>query len=367
MIALPAFGPAVSWPRDAGSEGTRQALVDYAASLVAGRAAPEPGLVSATVPVRLGGEVLGVVGALGDGPGPADGGGWLEAAAAAAAVTALMGDGSAADAESARRALLASLELQEPSNPAALVTQGRRLGIDLSGGAVAIGAAHSDSASGTRAGSADPAVSAAGAGVLLLADVGEGRFLGLVPLVPGAENGAGPADVIDHLRDAGLRVAASAPQAEPAALHEAVREAAVLLELLLEPGAALTSHEETYRLLVGVLLRNPDELRRLRDRTVAALESYDAGHDTDLVATLEAFLAHHGSTTETAEAMGLHRHTVGYRLARVQEVSGLSPYETDGREQLSLGLKAQRILAAERRRAERAAGTVTLDPSAPRR
>ena len=51
--------------------------------------------------------------------------------------------------------------------------------------------------------------------------------------------------------------------------------------------------------------------------------------------------------------MALHRHTVGYRLARVQEVSGLSPYETEGRERLSLGLKANRIMLAENRRAGR--------------
>jgi DNA-binding PucR family transcriptional regulator len=47
--------------------------------------------------------------------------------------------------------------------------------------------------------------------------------------------------------------------------------------------------------------------------------------------------------------MRLHRHTVGYRLSRVHEVSSLSPYESDGRERLSLGLKAQQILDAELR------------------
>jgi DNA-binding PucR family transcriptional regulator len=102
-----------------------------------------------------------------------------------------------------------------------------------------------------------------------------------------------------------------------------------------------------------VLIRDPGEVALLRSSTIAALEQYDELHDTELLATLDAFLAHHGSTTETAEAMSLHRHTVGYRLARVQEVSGLSPYESDGRERLSLGIKAHRILLADQRRAER--------------
>jgi purine catabolism regulator len=150
-----------------------------------------------------------------------------------------------------------------------------------------------------------------------------------------------------------VEVAVSAPRRDPAALGEALREAELLAELGASPDVLLRGQEETYRLLIGVLLRDPDELEQLRARTIAPLEEYDGGHDTELVATLQAFLAHHGSTTETAEAMSLHRHTVGYRLSRVQEVSGLSPYESDGRERLSLGLKAHLILEANNRRAIR--------------
>jgi DNA-binding PucR family transcriptional regulator len=120
-------------------------------------------------------------------------------------------------------------------------------------------------------------------------------------------------------------------------------------ELLRELGPATNGQEQTYRLLVGVFLSSPAELEGLRAKTVSPLMAYDAEHGTELVATLREFLLHDGSTTETAERMQLHRHTVGYRLARVQEVSGLSPYESDGREQLSLGLKADRILAAHQR------------------
>ena len=100
--------------------------------------------------------------------------------------------------------------------------------------------------------------------------------------------------------------------------------------------------------LIGVLLRDRAGLAQLRDSTVTALADFDASHD-HADRWHRAFLAHDGSTTETAEAMRLHRHTVGYRLSRVQEVSGLSPYESDGRERLSLGLKAHRILEADGR------------------
>jgi purine catabolism regulator len=157
------------------------------------------------------------------------------------------------------------------------------------------------------------------------------------------------AEVAERFAVAGAAVGVSAPRRQPALLHEAIREAMLLAELAGAPEAAFAGQEETYRLLVGVRLRDPEEVEQLRARTISPLLAYDAEHDTELLVTLATFLAHHGSTTETAEAMSLHRHTVGYRLTRVQEVSGLSPYESDGRERLSLGLKADQILAADQR------------------
>jgi DNA-binding PucR family transcriptional regulator len=120
----------------------------------------------------------------------------------------------------------------------------------------------------------------------------------------------------------------------------------LLAELSSVHQAAVVGQEDTYRLLIGVLLRDPGELEQLRASTIAPLMAYDAEHEASLLVTLATFLARHGSTTETAEAMQLHRHTVGYRLARVHEVSGLSPHESDGRERLSLGMKAAHIVAA---------------------
>jgi purine catabolism regulator len=173
--------------------------------------------------------------------------------------------------------------------------------------------------------------------------------VGLVSLVDEPLGERRAAEVAERFAVAGAAVGVSAPRRQPALLHEAIREAMMLAELAGAPEAAFSGQEETYRLLVGVRLRDPEEVEQLRARTISPLLAYDAEHDTELLVTLATFLAHHGSTTETAEAMSLHRHTVGYRLTRVQEVSGLSPYESDGRERLSLGLKADQILAADQR------------------
>jgi PucR C-terminal helix-turn-helix domain len=288
--------------------------------------------IADSIPIRIGNDVVGVVSALGDAPLDPDERAWLDAAAAAAAVTALMRDSLDGDLAGSRRALLRALAAGPSADMATLLGQARRLGFDLGAGAVAI-CAHGD-------------VEIPEQDAALLAELGGGRVLGLVPL--SEDQGA----VAAELEAIGMTVATSAPRRDPAQLHEALREAELLVELALSPEAALKAQEETYRLLIGVLLRDPEELQLLRERTIAPLDAYDSDHDTELLQTLQAFLAHHGSTTETADAMSLHRHTVGYRLSRVQEVSGLSPYESDGRERLSLGLKAGQILEADKRRTQ---------------
>jgi hypothetical protein len=47
---------------------------------------------------------------------------------------------------------------------------------------------------------------------------------------------------------------------------------------------------------------------------------------------------------KTSERLFTHRHTIRYRLERVKELTDLDVSSTDGRERLSLGLKAMRVL-----------------------
>jgi hypothetical protein len=330
-IALPALGPPIVWPPMSAADDELRVVAELAAAAMRGGAEP-PAALADHVPIRLGHEVTGIVAALGPRAFDSSHRPWLEAAATAAAIAALMRESQSGDLASARRALIQAVVAGPVEDVGAFVAQARRLGVDLAAGAAAL-CAHID---GTPF-EALPEPPAA-----LLADLGDGLVLGLVSLAHDQATDA----LIAELRERGMVVARSSPRRTPAALHDALREAELICELLAPPQAMLAGEEETYRLLIGVLLRDPDELQQLRTRTVSPLATYDSEHDTELLATLRGFLAHHGSTTETAEAMGLHRHTVGYRLARVHEVSGLSPYESDGRERLSLGLKAHQILEA---------------------
>jgi len=340
-ISIPTLGEPVVSPSGAITDDDIRTIVAHAAAVIRREATATPAVLADAVEVRRGDEVVGIVAAARQ-PGEGDVGAelraWLEAGAAAAAVAAMMRDAQEGGLERSRRAMLQSLRAGPPADIRLFLDHAGRLGFDFTAGAVAI-CAEPRIAAGT------PALGGLAAGHrALIADVGGGRVCGLVPL--GSSLPLGGADALAaELSDLGMHVATSTPHREPAGLHDALREAEVLVEL----DVAVAGQEETYRLLIGVLLRDQDQLEELRTRTIAPLTVYDAEHDTDLLATLQAFLAHHGSTTDTAEAMSLHRHTVGYRLARVHEVSGLSPYESDGRERLGLGLKAHHILDANSR------------------
>jgi hypothetical protein len=357
-IAIPALGEPVVEPAGALTTDAAKALVAYAAGIIAADEVAVPDLIADAVAVQIAEQIVGIVAAVmilePDGrPASTVTAGerraWLEAAAAAASVTALIREAHAAEPGGSAADLLAELSAGPPVDLQTFLARGRRLGVELSEGGIAISARRvGGNGSWLALTRADRALAGELGGIAdgLIATRGTDRVLAIVAAHEASQT------LTKRLRDAGLSAVASAARRAPARLHEAVIEAELLGELgvsELAPAGA----PETYRLLIGVLLRDRSELEQLRDRTVWPLSDYDSVHDTELVATLRAFLSHDGSTTETAEAMRLHRHTVGYRLSRVHEVAGLSPYESDGRERLSLGIKASQILEAERRLRER--------------
>jgi sugar diacid utilization regulator len=113
-----------------------------------------------------------------------------------------------------------------------------------------------------------------------------------------------------------------------------------------DPDESLLGYDDTgtYQLLLPHM-REPAELRRFYDETVSKIVAYDEQYETsDLVGTLETFLDCDGNVNATAARLFTHRHTVRYRFERVREITGLDVASTDGREKLSFGLKAMRVL-----------------------
>jgi DNA-binding PucR family transcriptional regulator len=144
----------------------------------------------------------------------------------------------------------------------------------------------------------------------------------------------------------------SRPASDPADLHRAGAEALLAANVAEGDGARpVLAFEESgaYRLLLSAMSEDPAELQRFYAETVEPLVAYDEQYETGLVQTVEAFLEADGNVAGTAQRLFTHRHTVRYRLERVKELSGLDVGSTDGREKLSLGLKAMRVLGIAHR------------------
>jgi PucR C-terminal helix-turn-helix domain len=132
-------------------------------------------------------------------------------------------------------------------------------------------------------------------------------------------------------------------------LSRALLDAERTLAADAQPGTAVASelHGGTYRLLLRVMASHPEEVQRLYDDTIAPLVGYDEQYRTDLVATLQTYLANNCNMNATAGAVFAHRHTIAYRLERVKELTGLDPSDSEDRERLGLGLKAHQMIRTQ--------------------
>jgi DNA-binding PucR family transcriptional regulator len=185
---------------------------------------------------------------------------------------------------------------------------------------------------------------------------GAGTFVGaeVLLLLPGGDEAtaARAGDAVLREMEAGLAgytfaLGRSRIAEDPGDLPRAAGEALLAANVAQggSDGVAL-AFEQTgaYRLLLSAMTENPAELQRFYAETVEPLLAYDEQYETELVRTLATFLEADGNVAGTAQRLFTHRHTIYYRLERVRELSGLDVSSSDGREKLSLGLKAMRVL-----------------------
>ena len=194
--------------------------------------------------------------------------------------------------------------------------------------------------------------------VAALTERAEAVGVEVVVLVPGGDGEGGRAaeGVLRELR-AGLSghtfaLGRSRAAEDPLQLDRAANEALLAANVAEgDEDRPVLAFEETgaYRLLLPAMSEDPAELQRFYAETVEPLVVYDEQYATDLVQTVEAFLDADGNVAGTAGKLFTHRHTIRYRLERVRELTGLDVASTDGREKLSLGLKAMRVLGIAHR------------------
>ncbi|MFI7502985.1 PucR family transcriptional regulator [Streptomyces sp. NPDC049687] len=138
--------------------------------------------------------------------------------------------------------------------------------------------------------------------------------------------------------DEELVVGLSAP-AGPIAAAAAYKQAEQALSVARRRGRVFVEHEQLAAGSVLPLLAD-DAVKAFADGLLRALHEHDATGRGDLVASLRAWLSRHGQWDAAAADLGVHRHTLRYRMRRVEEILGRSLDDPDVRMELWLALKA---------------------------
>ena len=267
--------------------------------------------------------------------------------------------------QEAAGAFLAAVLDREVRTTEEIAARGRELGLELREGAsvlVARAHAHAPVDEGWRArvlGAVDRGARSGAPDALAVAlPRSDSSGAEVMVLVPGPDEARAARAAEAALRElqAGLPgntfvLGRSRVAADPAELHRAGSEALLAANVAEgTAGRALLAFEDTgsYRLLLPAMSEDPAELQRFYADTIEPLAAYDGQYETELVRTVEVYLDNDANVAATAQTLFTHRHTVRYRLERVRDLSGLDMASTDGRERLSLGLKAMRVLGIQR-------------------
>ncbi|MDF6018652.1 helix-turn-helix domain-containing protein [Streptomyces sp. JH34] len=300
-------------------------------------AAPEAGVFRDRVclPVRHRGVVLGYVWLLDADPGPTDG----QLAAAmdvAARIGALLADEERAGTDLSREFGAVLVAVSGWQREMAVSALREALGADADGlhAVVCVIPWDGEAPSARTVPSAAALAAVAGPGARVLAALVRLRSPEtLDPATTAAErlrSAAGPAAT------AGLAAARRGLAELTDAWQEALSAArAASAEPRFGP-VADWSAIGPYRLLAA-LPRTPGTAP---DRTVRTLLT--PAH-AELARTAEVFLDRAGQASRTASALGIHRQTLYYRLARVQQLTGLDLNDGEDRLLLHMALKAARL------------------------
>ncbi len=143
-----------------------------------------------------------------------------------------------------------------------------------------------------------------------------------------------------------LRVGASSSVA-PAEVARALREARYALQVCRLEGWGSAGFEDlgTYRLLLS--MTDPDALRAFADSLLAPLDTYDVEHNGELVASLRAFLEHNARWETASAALGVHRHTLRYRMRKLEDLTGRQMSSSFDRMEFWLAVRARELQEAQ--------------------
>ncbi len=133
----------------------------------------------------------------------------------------------------------------------------------------------------------------------------------------------------------------------PADVGRSLREARYALRVCRLEGWASAGFEDlgTYRLLLS--MTDPDALRAFADSLLGPLDAYDLDQHGELVPSLRAFLQHNSRWETAAAELFVHRHTLRYRIRKIEELTGRDLSSSFDRMEFWLALRARDLLSTD--------------------
>jgi purine catabolism regulator len=143
-----------------------------------------------------------------------------------------------------------------------------------------------------------------------------------------------------------VRAAVSRPTAL-GSLRRAFHEARCALEATsLANGDApeVASHEDLGAFTLLLALSDDDALRAYSDGLLEPIEHTDGGYGGELLRSLEAYIENNGNWERAARSLPCHRHTLRYRIRKVEELTGRDLGRATDRIELWLALRARELV-----------------------
>jgi PucR family transcriptional regulator, purine catabolism regulatory protein len=154
------------------------------------------------------------------------------------------------------------------------------------------------------------------------------------------------AHLVPELAEPAPAVGSSDLIGAPGRLPDAAQEARWALGVAEAESRALVRYGDQTTLL---LPRNVTEAHALVSRILGPLITHDAEHGTAYVDTLRAVLQHDRSWRLAAAELHIHKQTLGYRIRKIESLTGRSLAKTEHLAEFWFALRAHDLLASRRR------------------
>ncbi len=106
----------------------------------------------------------------------------------------------------------------------------------------------------------------------------------------------------------------------------------------------MASHRDLGAFQLLLTLQDDDALRLYCDSVLGPLESSGGEYGDELLRSLETFIEQNGHWEKAARILYCHRHTLRYRVRRIEELTGRDLSSASNRIEFWLAMRARELI-----------------------